>query len=292
MTDTPEERRSMSDYTYMTHPENVAEQVRLAKQDRILNDMLGDDLLPIEIPENLQRYKILDVGSGPGSWALMIASRFSTVEVVGIDISATNVNYANAVARIDPNADRISFEVMDATKPLTFPDASFDLINARAINGFLHRNSWFALMDELARVVRPGGIIRLVEYDVFKTNSPTFERFFAMVIAAVASDPGRFSTVSYQLSQFFEHIQFTELHQKEYNLDFSLDSPIYTDCIEDIKIGLILFKPFLVHHGIDEQEYERLYNQSLAEMHQPGFQGYWPWRAMWGRKPENRNTSL
>ncbi len=76
------------------------------------------------------------------------------------------------------------------------------------------------------------------------------------------------------------------MSSKEYNLDFSLDSPVYVDCIEDIRILLILLKPFLVHHGIDEQEYERLYNQSLAEMHQPGFQGYWPWRAMWGRKPE------
>jgi ubiquinone/menaquinone biosynthesis C-methylase UbiE len=286
MENTPEERGSMSEYTYLTHPENVAEQVRLAKQDRMLNTMLGDDLLPVEIPESLQPYKILDVGSGPGSWPLMVASHFPAVEVVGIDISALNVKYANAVARAELKSDQVSFEEMDATKPLNFLDASFDLINARAINGFLHRHSWFALMDELSRIVRPGGIIRLVEYGVFKTNSPTFERFCAMVEDAMANDPGRFADALEQLPQFFEHIKFTDLQRKKYNLDFSLGSPAYTDCIEDIKVVLILFKPFLVHHGIDEQEYEQLCIQSLIEMQQPGFQGYWPWHAMWGRKPE------
>src|SRR5450432_205312 len=123
MTNRPEEWEPMSEYTYMTHPENVAEQVRLAKQDRILNDMLGDDLLPDALPEDLSDYKILDVGSGPGSWSLTVASRFPTVEVVGIDISALNVQYANAVARTQLKTERVAFKKMDATKALTFPDA-------------------------------------------------------------------------------------------------------------------------------------------------------------------------
>ena len=47
----------------------------------------------------------------------------------------------------------------DATERLDFPDASFDLVNARLVNAFLSRQDWPRLIQEGFRLLRPGGIL-------------------------------------------------------------------------------------------------------------------------------------
>ena len=88
----------------------------------------------------------LDVGTGTGSAALVIAERFREARVVGVDIAPEMVERARQKARDSAN---LSFEHGDASA-LPFDDASFDLVTAANMIPFF---------DELARVVRPGGTL-------------------------------------------------------------------------------------------------------------------------------------
>ena len=88
----------------------------------------------------------LDVGTGTGSAALLIADRFPGARVVGVDIAPEMVEQARQKALDRPN---VSFELVDAAG-LPFGDASFDLVTAANMIPFF---------DELARVVRPGGAL-------------------------------------------------------------------------------------------------------------------------------------
>jgi ubiquinone/menaquinone biosynthesis C-methylase UbiE len=88
----------------------------------------------------------LDVGTGTGSAALLIAERFPEARVVGVDIAPEMVERAREKASGRAN---LSFEVGDASA-LRHDDASFDLVTAANMIPF------FA---ELARVVRPGGTL-------------------------------------------------------------------------------------------------------------------------------------
>jgi ubiquinone/menaquinone biosynthesis C-methylase UbiE len=90
----------------------------------------------------------LDVGTGTGSAALVIAERFPEARVVGVDIAPEMVERAREKTRDYAN---LSFEVGDASA-LSYGDASFDLVTLANMIPFF---------DEFARVVRPGGTLVL-----------------------------------------------------------------------------------------------------------------------------------
>ena len=87
--------------------------------------------------------RVLDLGTGTGAVARLVAERFPTADVVGVDISAQMI----AEARRLTDSPRIRYELADAQK-LLFADDSFDLVTL---------GNMFPFFDELARVVAPAG---------------------------------------------------------------------------------------------------------------------------------------
>ncbi|CAE6447258.1 unnamed protein product [Rhizoctonia solani] len=96
---------------------------------------------------------ILDVASGSGIWVIEIAQEFPQSQVVGIDLSMPGFLGQN----IPENA---SFIVADVTKYFPFEDASFDVVQMRIVPSINERT---LIYQEIHRVLRPGGIIQLVE---------------------------------------------------------------------------------------------------------------------------------
>jgi ubiquinone/menaquinone biosynthesis C-methylase UbiE len=105
-------------------------------------------------------HNILDLGSGPGGWSLDVTFALPDSKVEGVDISRTMVDYARARARTQ-QLSNVSFNIMDITRPLQFPDASFDLVNARFLFSVLKRDAWSPFLNECTRVLRPGCILSL-----------------------------------------------------------------------------------------------------------------------------------
>jgi ubiquinone/menaquinone biosynthesis C-methylase UbiE len=92
--------------------------------------------------------RILDLGTGTGRAAFILANRYPEAEVVGVDLAAEML--ADARTRMPAElADRVRFEEADAER-LRYPDASFDLLSLANMIPFF---------DELARVTAPGGSV-------------------------------------------------------------------------------------------------------------------------------------
>jgi ubiquinone/menaquinone biosynthesis C-methylase UbiE len=90
----------------------------------------------------------LDLGTGTGRAAFILARRYPDAEVVGADLAAEML--AEARDRTPPElVDRVRFEEADAER-LPYPDASFDLVTLANMIPFF---------DELARVTAPGGAL-------------------------------------------------------------------------------------------------------------------------------------
>jgi ubiquinone/menaquinone biosynthesis C-methylase UbiE len=94
--------------------------------------------------------RVLDLGTGTGAAAFVVASRFSEADVVGVDIAEEML--AQARRNTPPElAGRVHFETADAAR-LPFDDGAFELVSLANMIPFF---------DELARVTAQGGWIVL-----------------------------------------------------------------------------------------------------------------------------------
>ncbi|MEO6223384.1 MAG: methyltransferase domain-containing protein [Vicinamibacterales bacterium] len=101
----------------------------------------------------------LDVGCGSGAFTEMIVDRCAPLSVDGVDPSEAQL----AFARIRPAALVAEFRVGDAMA-LPFPDAAFDAAVMPLVIFFVPDPA--KGVAEMARVVRPGGIVTAYAWDM------------------------------------------------------------------------------------------------------------------------------
>jgi ubiquinone/menaquinone biosynthesis C-methylase UbiE len=102
--------------------------------------------------------RLLDIGCGPGNIALKIARRLPRMQVVGVDFSLNMIRAARAAAAAQQLSRPPVFFAGDANR-LSFSDQSFDFVLSNSVLHHLHDP--LAMLNEMARVVKPGGIVLL-----------------------------------------------------------------------------------------------------------------------------------
>lgn len=111
-----------------------------------------------QIAQDVAGRTVLDYGCGQGTSSLEYLRRGAIV--YGIDISPVYIAEAeNAARSAGYPEDRFSFRVMDA-HAMSFPDNTFDRVVGMAI---LHHLDAETALNEIHRVLKPGGQVALVE---------------------------------------------------------------------------------------------------------------------------------
>jgi SAM-dependent methyltransferase len=105
--------------------------------------------------------RVLDLGTGTGKAARVVAKRFPQAEVVGVDLSPAMIEEARKVLPGELSG-RVRFEVADASR-LPFEDGAFDLVVLLNMIPFF---------GELARVTAPGG--RVAAASSFGPQTPIY----------------------------------------------------------------------------------------------------------------------
>ncbi|WP_322480389.1 class I SAM-dependent methyltransferase [Thermogemmatispora sp.] len=275
--------------TYFIDAEEAAELARLMQQDRLVTEATGGLLPEVEaLPGAAQ---VLDLACGPGGWALELAFRYPDAEVIGVDRSPSVVDYANAQAR-SRGLSNAHFAVMDITQPLAFREASFDLINARFLAGFMRPHDWPRLLAECRRLLKPGGIIRLTESEWGLTTSPATQRYYTLCSEALKRAGQSFSPdglhlgITPVLAPLLRQAGFTRVRLRGGVLEWSSGTPHHYSTFKNVFVMFDLLKPFLVKTGAARaEEVESLYQQAVAEMQADDFFAVWYWLTAWGEQP-------
>jgi len=100
---------------------------------------------------------VLDVGCGLGGPSRFIADRFGC-RVVGVDLLPVRIDAARALADMTRTSDRIDYRVADA---LALPFETGYFAQVWIMDVSIHVRDKAALFGEIARVLRPGGLLVL-----------------------------------------------------------------------------------------------------------------------------------
>jgi SAM-dependent methyltransferase len=105
--------------------------------------------------------RLLDCGCGPGSITLGLATAVAPADAIGVDRSARAIELANALTKAQGVANA-SFREADV-HALPFESETFDAVFAHAL--LQHLPDPQRAVTEMARVLKPGGVIALADFD-------------------------------------------------------------------------------------------------------------------------------
>jgi demethylmenaquinone methyltransferase/2-methoxy-6-polyprenyl-1,4-benzoquinol methylase len=111
------------------------------------------------VPDDAQR--VLDVATGTAAVAIELAQRAPARHVVGVDQSAEMLATGRERVARAGLASRIDLREGNAER-LPFGDAEFDALTFTYLLRYVDDPA--ATMRELARVVRPGGVVAMLEF--------------------------------------------------------------------------------------------------------------------------------
>ncbi len=283
---------SSSESTYIFNAEQADELARLIQQGQALTNAAGGPLSGVDLADLEECCDVLDLGCGPGDWALDVAFAHSDMDVTGVDISKLMIDYASARAQSQllPN---ISFRLMDITNPLDFAAASFDLVNARFMIAVLYRDAWVPFLRECMRILRPGGILRLTEpIDLGLTSSVSYEILTAWMVRFYWEQGYSFSVngknigLTHRLPYLLRAQGYQEVQQIGYALDFSIDREEAWKLMHDnAMIGMKKACDLFVKVGFASRaEVDALYDQMIVNLYGDDFSGVWHYATIQSKK--------
>ena len=169
---------------------------------RFLEAMWGDGFLSPGGPEEVERLlrgvdlagrTIVDIGSGAGGIALLLAERYGAARVIGLDVEATMVAHARAKVERAGLQDRIEIRKVQPG-PMPLPDASVDIVFSK--DSIVHIPDKEALAVDASRVLKPGGWFVASDWLISHDGEPSPE--MADYIAKEDLDFGMASPARYR----------------------------------------------------------------------------------------------
>jgi SAM-dependent methyltransferase len=142
--------------------DDIFDDPRLAAMYDPLDPDRSDLDVYVAIADELGARRVLDVGCGTGTFALMLAGR--GLEVTGVDPAKASLD----VARAKPGAERVSWIHGDAS---ALPALEVDLatMTGNAAQAIVDKHMWDGTLRGVFETLRPGG------HFVFETRDPAYE---------------------------------------------------------------------------------------------------------------------
>jgi len=297
MSSNPDDPRRELPSTYMMRDRaNPDEMTRLRVQDELITGGMGG-VLP-EQPDASSFKRILDVGCGTGGWLIQAARTYPNLtRLVGVDANSHMVDYAQKRAMEEQVEDRVEFQAMDALLILEFPKDYFDLVNVRFATSFMRTWNWPKLLNELQRVTRPGGVVRLSEYERLSSNDPATIRMFQLAGEAFFGAGHLFSEgkveetyaecvvgVAHDLARLLDQYGVKNVQTRRSTQECPIGTPEGESFAQDFRLGFRGIVPFVRKWRGLPDDYETVYQAMVDAMQKPDYVASWSLITAWGAK--------
>lgn len=156
----------------------TAEAASLRFQHRLFQCELGT-VFPNAIPLGAIT-NVLDLSCGSGAWLLDVMQAYPHIHGIGVDQKPELI----AVAREDGQligVEAAVFQILKRYEHLPYADKSFDVVHVQRSSAAITPQKWPAILRELARVLRPGGWIHLLDFEIGPTSSSAINTFITYV---------------------------------------------------------------------------------------------------------------
>ena len=256
-----------------------------------LREMKGA-LLPNKVPlENVRM--VMDLICGPGSWCMDFSKKHPEKQVYGVDINRTIIEHAQENA--SPGwAGNLHFLLVDRRCLLPFDDETFDLIHLQNGTTLFTMEQWPEIMVEITRVLKPGGWLNLVDFEMGPASQPAIDHiltFFGQILARMhrSNEPeGRAPFTGSTLGPHrMSELQFTDIGYQLYPVDLGgWNNPVGRAYLawSVVRPEMILY--LAERTGISTQEtLQPLLREVQRELRQIDFCGFGMLLSSFGRKP-------
>ena len=136
-------------------------------------------LLPPTVNAHKMKH-VLDVHSHIGTWAIDLALAYPHVTIIGLESDPRAVELARN-STLAGNIDRVHFYEANLHSPLQLADNTFDFVHLFLSQPLFRAAEWPSFLEECYRVLRPGGVVNLVNVTLGPGSSHSYQRFSALI---------------------------------------------------------------------------------------------------------------
>ncbi|KAI8378971.1 S-adenosyl-L-methionine-dependent methyltransferase [Blakeslea trispora] len=221
--------------------------------------------------------KVLDVACGTGTWILEMATEFPNAEFYGIDIAPI---YPTAIK--PPNT---FFTQCDVLNGLPYPDECFDYIHMRHVYTCFSNQEWELVMNEIKRLLKPGGYVEFREIDPILHNiGPATQDFFKHFITGMKENHNiDIIWATRMLDLMKETGDIVDIHRQIRQLHFDLPGALGNMARNSLRTACESYRAFFQKmNGIRTEDYDKTLDIVIEENRT--CHSHFDYYNCWGRK--------
>jgi ubiquinone/menaquinone biosynthesis C-methylase UbiE len=266
---------------FMTHSESLHHYVTLS---------MGSKLYPDRIPVTTMQ-RVLELGCRSGEWLFDLAKQHPRLRIYGIDTDEAALQLAK-MRRNLAGFSQIELRLADSTTPLPIPDNYIDLVHMRFRARMQLPSQWPTLLQEMARILKPGGWLFILDIDYFELSSPAFMHLHRAMMEVMIhmnrtmDHSGVTFGVAQRVPQMLIQAGFEDVAYDLYIIDAGfMGGTAGRTYMAQVMNYTSYIKPFIVQSGVlSATAFDALVEQQKQELQDPDLCGWGMLISSYGRK--------